>query len=152
MNTGVKDFSRLRAFVWPIHKHELSKLVPMLLIFFLICFNYNILRATKDSLVVTAPFSGAEAIPFIKVWAILPSALFMTFLYTRFSNLLKREHVFYAMISVFLAFFIFFAFFLYPYRETLHPHHFADRLEQSLPLGFHGMIAMVRNWTCTAYY
>jgi ATP:ADP antiporter, AAA family len=152
MNTGVKDFGKLRAFVWPIHKHELSKLVPMLLIFFLICFNYNILRATKDSLVITAPFSGAEAIPFIKVWAILPSALFMTFLYTRFSNSLKREHVFYAMMSVFLAFFILFAFFLYPYRESLHPHLFADSLEQSLPLGFHGMIAMIRNWTCTAYY
>jgi len=152
MDTAENSFGRLRAFVWPIHRHELSRFVPMLLIFFLICFNYNILRAAKDSLVVTAPFSGAEAIPFIKVWAILPSALFMTFLYTRFSNSLKREHVFYAMMAVFLIFFILFAFFLYPFRDTLHPHQFADTLEKSLPLGFHGMIAMIRNWTCTAYY
>ncbi|MBS3903502.1 MAG: NTP/NDP exchange transporter [Anaplasmataceae bacterium] len=146
------EFGRLRAFVWPIHRHELSRFVPMLLIFFLICFNYNILRAAKDSLVVTAPFSGAEAIPFIKVWAILPSALLMTFLYTRFSNHLKREHVFYAMISLFLVFFILFAFFLYPYRESLHPHALANRLEQEWPLGCRGFIAMFRNWTCTTYY
>lgn len=152
MDSAAKDFGRLRAFIWPIHRNELSRFVPMLLIFFLICFNYSILRATKDSLVVTAPFSGAEAIPFIKVWAILPSALIMTFLYTRFSNLLKREQVFYAMMSIFLAFFLIFTFFLYPYRDSLHPHDLANRLEHTWPLGCHGFIAMIRNWTCTAYY
>ncbi len=152
MATAAQEFGRLRAFVWPIHRHELHRFIPTLLIFFLICFNYNILRAAKDSLVVTAPFSGAEAIPFIKVWAILPSALLMTFLYTRFSNYLKREHVFYAMMSVFLVFFIIFAFFLYPHRDALHPHELASELEQKWPLGLHGLIAMIRNWTCTAYY
>lgn len=152
MDTVNKDFSRLRAFIWPIHRHELVRFIPMLVIFFLICFNYNILRATKDTLVVTAPSSGAEAIPFIKVWAILPSALLITFLYTRFSNSLKRETVFYAMISVFLIFFTLFTFFLYPYRESLHPHKLASHLEQVWPLGCRGLIAMLHNWTSTAYY
>ncbi len=147
-----KEFGPLRAFLWPIHRHELAKFVPMLAIFFLICFNYSILRATKDALVVTAPSSGAEAIPFIKVWAILPCALGMTFLYTRFSNYLKREYVFYAMISLFLVFFLLFAFFLYPYREQLHPNAFANGLEESWPIGCHGFIAMLRNWTFTLYY
>ncbi len=149
---NVKEFGRLRAFLWPIHRHELAKFIPMLGIFFLICFNYSILRATKDALVVTAPSSGAEAIPFIKVWAILPCALGMTFIYTRFSNHLKREHVFYAMIALFLVFFLLFAFCLYPNRELLHPHAFADKLEKSWPIGCHGFIAMLRNWTFTAYY
>lgn len=148
----VKEFGRLRAFLWPIHRHELAKFLPMLGIFFLICFNYNILRATKDALVVTAPSSGAEAIPFIKVWAILPCALGMTFLYTRFSNHLKREHIFYAMLALFLVFFLMFALFLYPNREYLHPNAFADSLEKSLPIGCHGLIAMLRNWTFTLYY
>ncbi len=147
-----KEFGRVRAFLWPIHRHELAKFLPMLGIFFLICFNYNILRATKDALVITAPSSGAEAIPFIKVWAILPCALGMTFVYTRFSNYLKREQIFYAMISLFLVFFLIFAFFLYPHREHLHPHAFADKLEQSWPIGCHGFIAMLRNWTFTVYY
>ena len=55
-----------RAYLWPIHAHELKKFVPMLLIFFLVGFNYTLLRGTKDALVVTAPSSGAEALPFFK--------------------------------------------------------------------------------------
>jgi len=124
----------------------------MLLIFFLIGFNYSVLRATKDALVVTAPSSGAEAIPFIKVWAILPMAFLMTYIFTRVSNALSRERVFYAMISIFLAFFILFTFVLYPLRDSLHPHQLADRLQELLPVGCKGLIAMFRNWTFTAFY
>lgn len=150
--SGAHEFGKLRAFLWPIHRHELPKFVPMLVIFFLICFNYNLLRTTKDALVITAPLSGAEAIPFIKVWAILPSALLMTWIYTRLSNWLKREYVFYTLLSLFLIFFSFFVFVLYPYRDSLHCNDFADRLEFWLPKGCHGLIAMVRNWTFTLYY
>jgi AAA family ATP:ADP antiporter len=38
--------------------------------FFCILFNYTILRDTKDVLVVTAPGSGAEIIPFLKTWCV----------------------------------------------------------------------------------
>ncbi len=147
-----KEFNRFQAFFWPVHRWELRKVVPMLLIFFLICFNYNVLRAAKDALVVTAPHSGAEAIPFIKVWAILPAVFLMTFLYTRICNKLNREKVFYTLTTIFLAFFFLFAFVLYPMRESLHPHEFCDRLQESLPLGFRGFIAIFRNWTYTAFY
>lgn len=147
-----EGFSRLRAFLWPIHARELKKFVPMLLIFFLICFNYSILRATKDSLVCTAPFSGAEALPFLKVWAVLPMALLFTFIFTRLANRLSRERVFYAMMSIFLVFFFVFAFVLYPFRDYLHPHQLADKLQTILPVGCSGLIAIFRNWTYTAFY
>lgn len=126
--------------------------MPMFLIFFLICFNYSILRATKDALVCTAHASGAEALPFLKVWVILPMALLFTFIFTRLSNRFNREKVFYIMMSVFLGFFLLFAFFLYPYRDILHPDQLADRLEILLPRGFRGFIAIFRNWTYTAFY
>ena len=45
-------------FRWP---HELTVRCRAVL------FNYTILRDTKDVLVVTAPGSGAEIIPFLKV-------------------------------------------------------------------------------------
>ena len=45
----------------------LKKVVPLGVMFFCILFNYTILRDTKDVLVVTAPGSGAEIIPFLKV-------------------------------------------------------------------------------------
>jgi AAA family ATP:ADP antiporter len=150
--SSATGFSRIRAYLWPIHKHELKKFVPLLLIFFLVGFNYSLLRATKDALVVTAPSSGAEALPFLKVWAIVPMALLFTFLFTRASNRLAREKVLYFMMSLFLAFFLLFMFVLYPFQNALHPHAFCDRIQEMLPQGFQGFIAMFRNWTFTLFY
>lgn len=146
------EFSGWRSFFWPIHRWELKKFLPMFFIYFLISFNYNVLRAYKDSMVVTASKSGAEAIPFIKVWAILPSALLLTFLFTRLANRFSREKVFYIMFGIFLAFFFVFAFFLFPAQEFLHPHAFADRMQAILPEGLKGFVAMFRNWTFTLFY
>lgn len=146
------EFGKWRGFFWPIHKSELRKFVPMLLMFFFISFNYNAFRVFKDALLVTAPDSGAEALPFIKVWAILPGALLITYLFTRLTNKHDRERVFYIMMSLFLAFFFIFTFCLYPFRDTLHPHAFADQLQALLPAGFKGLIALLRNWTFTLFY
>ena len=124
----------------------------MFSIFFFISFNYNILRSYKDTIVVTASQSGAEAIPFIKLWAVLPSAILFTLLYTRLSNRLSREHVFYIIMSIFLVFFFLFTFVLYPAQEWLHPNQLANKLQTYLPPGFKGFIAIFRNWTFTLFY
>lgn len=141
-----------RSFFWPVYKHELKVLLPMLVMFFLIAFNYNLLRIAKDALVVTAKSSGADAIPFLKTWAVLPMAFLMTFLFTRLSNKLKFERVFYTMMGLFLGFYALFAFVLYPIHDFLHPHELADRLESTLTTGCHGFVAIVRNWTFTTFY
>lgn len=146
------EFKGWRSFFWPIHRWELKKFLPMFFIYFLISFNYNSLRAYKDSMVVNASKSGAEAIPFIKVWAILPAALLLTYLFTRLSNRYSREKVFYIMMGLFLSFFFLFAFVLFPAQEYLHPHGLADRVQALLPEGFKGLIAMFRNWTFTLFY
>ena len=124
----------------------------MLFMYFLISFNYTALRSYKDSMVVTATSSGAEAIPFIKVWAILPCAILLTFLFTRFSNRYSGEKVFYIMMSIFLSFFFIFTFALFPAQDALHPHALADKLQAFLPEGFKGFIAIFRNWTFTLFY
>lgn len=124
----------------------------MLAIFFLISFNYNILRSYKDTIIVTASNSGADALPFIKVWAVLPSAILMTFFFTRLANRFDREKVFYIVMSLFLGFFLLYAFVLYPARDFLHPNQFADRLQAILPEGCKGLIAIFRNWTFTLFY
>jgi len=152
MQTEAVEFSKWRAFFWPIHRFELKKFFPMLGMFFLIALNYNLLRTFKDSMVVTAPNSGAEAIPFIKVWAILPSAILLTFIFTRLANKFNREKVFYIMMFIFLAFFFIFTFVLFPLRDFLHPHALADQLQAYLPAGFKGLIAIFRNWTFTLFY
>src|SRR5579859_7772896 len=99
------EFGKWCSIFWPIHRCELKKFLPMFAMFFLITFNYNLLRAYKDSMVVTATHSGAETIPFIKVWAILPAAILLTWVFTRLANRHSREKVFYIMMSIFIAFF-----------------------------------------------
>jgi AAA family ATP:ADP antiporter len=56
------------------------------------------------------------------------------------------------MMSIFLVYFIIFAFIAYPHREALHADRFADWLQSSLPSGFKGLIAMTRYWLFTTFY
>lgn len=144
------EFGTLRSLIWPIYGYEVKKLLPMIFMLFFICFNYSALRNLKDALVVTS--AGAEVIPFIKVWAILPMAVVVTLIFTKLSNKFSQEMVFYIMTSAFLIAYAFFAFVLYPSREALHPVETADFLESVLPVGFKGLISMFRYWTFTAFY
>lgn len=150
MSSG--EFSRWRTFLWPIHRHEIKKFLPLLILYALICFNYSLLKAAKDALVITANSSGAAVIPFIKVWAILPMALLVTFLFTRLFNRYSQEKVFYIMIGSFLAFFAVFAIVLYPLRDVIHPHALCAQLEEVCPKGFSGLIGMFRYWSFTLFY
>lgn len=150
--TKSPEFSKIRSVLWPIHRHEVKKILPMMLIIFFICFNYSILRNLKDSIVVTAQASGAEVIPFIKVWVLLPMAVLLTVIFSKLTNRFSQEKVFYIFVTSFLIFFALFNFILYPLRDTLHPHALADSLEQTLPMGFKGLVAMFRNWSFTVFY
>lgn len=152
MSRDKAAFSPWRAYLWPIHAHEFRKFLPLLLMAFFIGFNYNILRNMKDTLLVTAESSGAEVLPFIKVWGIVPGAFLMTLVYSRLNNRLKRDRLFYCMISIFLVFFTLFTFVVYPIRDHLHPHETADFLQGYLPSGFKGFIAMFRYWTFSSFY
>ncbi len=152
MGDGPLEFSTVRSLLWPVHRHELKKFLLMAFLFFLISFNYHFLRITKDVLIITAPQSGAEVIPFLKVWFILPAAIIMTALFTTLSNWFSRENIFYVMIGIFMGFFLLFLFVLYPLREQLFLHSFADRLQQLMPAGLGGMIAIIRYWTLALFY
>lgn len=145
-------FSPLRGYLWPIHSYELRKFLPLFIMGFFIGFNYNILRNMKDALLLTAESSGAEVIPFVKVWGIVPGAILMTYLYSRLNNRMSRNRVFYAMIFVFLAFFAIFTFGIFPMSHRLHMHETADFLQGILPAGCKGLIAMVRYWTFSSFY
>jgi len=147
-----KSFGFLRSVFWPIHRSESKKVVSMLVLLFLLCICYSILRTLKDTVILTAKESGAEAIPFLKVWGMLPGAFLMTWFYTRLSRWFSRDKVFYIMVSFFLSYFLLFAFVLYPNNERLHFHQLGDWLTTYLPGGFKGMIALVRNWTFTSFY
>lgn len=148
----IADFGSIRSYVWPIFRHEIPKIVPMLIMLFCVCFNYSILRNLKDSLIVTGNSSGAAVIPFVKVWAMLPGAIIATIVFTYLSNYFSQRTVFHTVLGTFIVFFTLFALYIFPNREALHPHAFADFLEASLPKGCKAFIEMLRHWTLTGFY
>ena len=134
------------------NKTLVKKIVPQMLMMFCILFNYTILRDTKDVLVVTAPGSGAEIIPFLKTYVQLPGAILFTLLYGALSNRMSQAKVFYSIVGAFLAFFGAFAGVIYPAREFLHPNLLADAVSKVAPAFFLPIIAIFRNWTYAMFY
>lgn len=148
----LQPFGLLRSVFWPVHRSELKKVLSMLILLFLICVSYSVLRNLKDAVILTAKHSGAEVIPFIKVWGIFPAAIGATWLFTRLNRYFSKSSVFYITISSFLIYFLIFAFLLYPNSEKLHLHALGNWLDAVLPEGFQGLIALVRNWSFTSFY
>src|SRR5580704_1815934 len=124
----------------------------MVLLLFLLCISYSMLRPLKDTIILTAKHSGAEVIPFIKVWGILPASFLSAWIFTRLRRSFSRENVFYILISSFVAYFLLFAFVIYPRAEALHLDSLANWMYAVLPKGFSGFIALIRNWTFTSFY
>jgi len=133
-------------------REERQKLIPLALMFFSILFSYTILRDTKDVLMVTAPKSGAEVIPFIKTYVNLPAAIGFTGIYANLCDRMEQKNVFYACVIPFLAFFGLFATVVYPFRGALHPHGLVDALAANLPANFAAPLAIVRNWSFALFY
>lgn len=144
------EFGKWRAFFWPVHGYELKKLLPMFMMFFFISFNYTILRDTKDTLVVTA--AGAEAIPFLKSFGVVPAAILFMLVYAKLSNILSKENLFYATIIPFIIFFGLFAFVMYPARQSLMPVESANAIRAFLPAGWGGVAAAYQNWMYSVFY
>jgi AAA family ATP:ADP antiporter len=145
-------FSLWRSLLWPVHRSEFKRVISMLVLLFLLCICYSLLRNLKDTIILTAKSSGAEVIPFLKVWGMLPGAFFATWVYSKLSSKFTREKVFYLMTTGFLSYFLLFAFVLYPNSDALHLSSVGDWLSSHLPAGFKGFIAMIRNWTFTSFY
>jgi AAA family ATP:ADP antiporter len=106
----------------------------------------------KTTLVVSMPGSNAEVIPFLKVWAVLPGAILVTYLYTKLSNRLRREQVFYITLGLFISFFILFLTVLHPNRESLELTQFSNFLYTVLPEGLRGLVSMIRHWPLSLFY
>jgi AAA family ATP:ADP antiporter len=149
-----RPFGKIRNFLWPIHHFELKKLVPMFALFFLISFVYNLLRCLKISLIVKAPGSGVEVLPFLKIWAVLPGALVLTYIFTKLISRFTREQVFYTMVSGFLVYFALFLFVLYPNHHYLQLDTLADFLQSHAfsGEGSKGFISLVRHLNLTIFY
>ena len=144
------QFSKLRNLLWPIAAFELRKFIPMVVMIFLIAANYNILKIIKDSTVI--PAAGAEVIPFIKVWMLLPMAVVVTAFFSYLVQKFNENKAFYIVIGAFLFYFGVFVFLIYPNRETFYLDTVANIMEGVLPSGLKGLASLVRYWHLCLFY
>ncbi len=120
--------------------------------FFLIIFVYHILKDLKDTVVITASDAGAEVIPFLKIWGMLPLALATSYFFARCYHYLGRKKTLYLFVTILLCSYALFAFCLYPLREQLFLSKLSSQLKIMLPIGCKGLIAMVCYWMYTLFY
>jgi len=99
-------------------EYILKKVLPTSIMFLITIFIYSVLRGAKDALLI--PMLGAEVISSLKLFGVLPSAIVFIVIYSKLANVLNKERLYYTVISFFLAFFMAYAFILYPARETLN--------------------------------
>jgi AAA family ATP:ADP antiporter len=144
------QFGKLRSTLWPIHTYELKKIIPMLIMAFGVSFNYSVLRDTKDTIVVST--IDELALPFLKLFGTLPVAIIFVLTFSKLANMLKRETLFYTIITPFILFFIFFAAFLYPNQEMLQPTALVNWLFAVLPEGFYSAIQCLQYWPLALFY
>lgn len=149
-NDTKSEFGKLRGSLFPVHNYELKKFLPMLVMIFCILFNYTILRDTKDTIVVVG--AGAEAIPFLKFFGVLPGAIIFMLIYSKLSDTLSREALFYATITPFVVFFALYPTFFYPNSEMLKLTTLGNFLRANLPQGFSAAIASIEGWPSSLFY
>jgi AAA family ATP:ADP antiporter len=141
-----KNFSKWRRRLWPFHRSELAKLLPLILIKFLISVNYGILTNMKEAMVVTAKGSGAEVIPVLKGWIVLPISFLMAILYSKLSYSLSKKTLFYTVFGGFLAVIFLYGFVLYPNQDFFTPVASSDWLIEKFGIKYSHWIAVYRNW------
>lgn len=147
-----ESFGFWRARLWPLHRYELKKILPLLLMKFCISLVYAILTCMKDTLIVTAKGSGAEVIPVLKGWVVLPVAIVATIVYAKLSNIFKRSTLFYITLFGFLLVFLLYGFLLYPNQEFLSPTQSANFLLHRFGESFSHWISVYRYWIQSIFF
>ena len=129
----------------PILKSERSQFVAMSSMMFLFIYVFTTVRDTKDTLIVS--HCGAESIPFLKLYGVMPCAVLFIVVYSKLSNTLGRDALFYVTLVPFFFFYGLFAYVLYPNRDAIH----------FLPQGGNeavtpGVFSLIRYWSYSLYF
>ncbi|MBR1779370.1 MAG: hypothetical protein IJ758_02580 [Clostridia bacterium] len=159
MNTNqTKEFGRLRAFFWPIHKHELKKFVPMCFLMFFILFVYTLVRDLKDGFLqyqthIAKGTNSTDLISALKLWYVLPCAFLAVMLFTVLTNKFGSKKTFYIIVVSFMLFFAIFGLFLYPNLDSIiMPADQVANIVNSVPKFFRTFLTCLVNWPVTLFY
>ena len=136
--------------IWPIERHELSKFFLTTALMFCILFNQNLIRALKDTIVITN--IGAETLSFLKFWGVAPASFGFAAIYIMLVNQMNGRTIFFMIIGFFLSFFTLFGFIILPHHEFYHlSPETAEYLVAQYP-HFKWLILLVANWSFSIFY
>ena len=156
--TQPKEFSKLRAFFWPIHRHELKKFVPMSFLMFFILFVYTLVRDLKDAFLqyrshIAFGLKGTPLISALKFWYVFPCAILAVMLFTWLIDKFGSEKTFYIIITFFITFFAIFGLFIYPNLDVLIiPAEQIANILSYCPIPTHTFLTCIFNWPITLFY
>ncbi|MBX9703869.1 MAG: NTP/NDP exchange transporter [Silvanigrellaceae bacterium] len=102
-----------------LQKGDLKIFIPMSSLMFLLVFNYICIHTVNDSLIV--PNIGAEILPYLDFFGVLPFAVIFSIFYIRFCNNIGPYRLFSLILLFYAAFFLLYIYVIFPYEETLHP-------------------------------
>lgn len=146
--------AKIRQTVFPIESNEWTKFLLIGSIKFFIILALTLTRDTKDTLVVTQ--CGAEAIAFLKIYGVLPAATAFIGMYSKLSNNLRPETLFYVTCIPFFVFFILFDLIIFPNTALLHPSLAAVQSFLGISATTGGALSVVANiithWTSALFY
>ena len=146
----ISKYGKFLDYVWPISRAEAPKFLFITLLMFCILGIQNLIRAMKDSVINT--MIGTETISFLKFWGVLPAAFLITIVYVKLVSVMKGENIFYLIMSVFLGFFLLFAFYLFPNHELIHLNpETVNNLVESYP-NFKWFILLLSKWSFSLFY
>ena len=117
---------------------------------FLCIINFDILRNLKEALLVTR--LGAEVIPFIKLWVIMPCAFVFVICYSFLANRLSKKHLFVFTMLPFLIWMPVFSLYLYPNLANLAPSSFCQMISEYLPDSLMLICGLLENWPLTLLF
>jgi len=132
---------------FPISRSELPIFSSMSILMFLFIYVFTTVRDTKDTLVVSN--CGAEAIPFLKLYAVMPCATLFIVVYSKLSNALGKQALFYVTLVPFFVFYGIFAFVLFPMREMIH---FPAAVEGGGIGAGNAAMNLVRYWSFSLFF
>jgi AAA family ATP:ADP antiporter len=138
--------------LWPIKRHELKKVLPLILIKFLISLVYCMLTGIKDTIVINADKSGAEVIPVIKSFLVLPISIVVAMVYSKLSSRFSSSSLFYSLISVFIIILGVYAFILYPNKDFFTPVNSSNWALAYLGDNYKHWIAVYTHWIHVLFF
>lgn len=142
--------TKLRDAIFPVYgKNEIVKFLLLGSMKFFIIIVLTLTRDTKDTLIVTQ--CGAEAIAFLKIYGVLPSAVAFTAIYSKASNILSKQALFYSTCIPFFIFFLAYDFLIRPNIYFLEPS--VETVKSIIGASASDVIAnILSHWTSALFF